>query len=532
MRATFISSTHKSKTTSNTPSKLVARTRLSFSSQLQKFIRSLDWLFQKRKSTVFITLKRLLSSELSYSDTKKIQQLILSLQKKTFTSKLWVFYKLKNFKDVNSGNSTLFSHISSPVVRTISSERDNFKPTRLIENKVSALYNFAFVLNKPIQITVLKSFWMIFLYRKPVKVVSKGYRNEYLRAREVDDELFGCTKNEFVRNESNDYFLRSEIKGYYGKNDRNQLNDKKVNTDYYEEIERTDSYLKNRRNIFNPTNEKNGSCFKGDKNQNLSFDWEKKRNGVYCKGNGNNGVWGTRIKLNEKFLVKSGNDILRILRYVEKSHKTWAFEGLKNGNMRGSSGFFQYLVSKDSINGMKVLAKILDKNRKICLGHATKCMRSLKKRIISSKNIRKLENTLSKIIKKKTLKSIYTYGFIKRVLQKVNLLTYYLIKVTKKSQAFGFFKIKSYIKYKNFALTKFTEALQRVFLLNKANTFLILRRFSNELMPNKSNTRVIQRVDSKLTTLPTIFLQGDPSYKEFEEFSFSTTNKRQTLFKF
>lgn len=455
----------KSIRTVNKSPSVGCRSRLSYSSQLQKFVKNLDWLFQKRKSTVFISLKNLITVQLSYSDIKKVQQLILSLQKKTFTNKLWGFYRLKNFKDCYSGGSTLFSHISSPRVRTISTERDNLKSSRFTENKLSVFYKLMLVLNKPVQMTMLKTFWMIYLYRKPAK------------------------KSGFFSYQANKSGNLSTAGGMNG------------------------SINYNMSEISVKPRIENGE--------------RKSQNEIYCKAErSRRALWmGNDVKTSK---WKRGGETFK--RIMDK-RKLWAFDGIKKTSRR-TKGFLQYLVSKESVCGVKTLENIFKYKKQAYLKYSINCIRSLKRRIVSSKSVYQLQGALHNILKKKAFKSIFTYGAVKKVLQKVNLLTYYLKLFSQKSKQFGFFKIKAYIKYKNFVLKKFTETLHKVNLLSKAVIFLQIRRFSKELMPYCSKVNPIPRVGSKLTTLPTIFLEGDPSYNEPEEFSFSTTNKRRTLFKF
>jgi hypothetical protein len=378
--------------------------RLTFSFQLSKFVKDLHWLFQKQKSTVFIKLKSLSQKRRKTFDRKTVNQLIQWLQKRIFPKKLWVFYKLKNFKDSYSGFSTLFSHISSPRARCVSFDQD-FKVFRLPDNKVKSLSRLFFVLSKLTQMKVLKSFWEIYLCQRVKKV-----RPVRLVKKKID------------------------LKG---------------------------------------------------------------------------------VKTLEKILLKV------------KKH---AFEAVKK-TRSSFSGFFSYLVRKESLTGMKILKKVFERNQEFCLITSFKSLKVLKKKI-SLFNVKIFESRFALIQKRKAFNSIQKLATLKSRIQKALLLSYFIKKLVTKNKGAAYLKIKTFARFKSQAISKGSQKLSKVTAKRLAPSFLQIRRFTKELAPFKAKHRSISRASNKIFMLPTIFLEGDPSYQHSEDFSFSASNKRRTLFKF
>lgn len=196
------------------------------------------------------------------------------------------------------------------------------------------------------------------------------------------------------------------------------------------------------------------------------------------------------------------------------------------------SGFFSYLVSRDSIRGMRILNRIFDRNKEFCTITSFRTIKGLKRRILPKASFMKLIGVLIGLKKRRSFGFIKGFAKEKKNLQKFMLLCYYLKKVVVKFKGDAWYKIRRFVKVKSAAVSRGVMLIHKVSLKKIAASFVNIRRFSKELVTFKRRNASVNRTSNKIFMLPTIFLEGDPSYHNYEDFTFSATNKRRTLFKF
>ena len=196
------------------------------------------------------------------------------------------------------------------------------------------------------------------------------------------------------------------------------------------------------------------------------------------------------------------------------------------------SGFFSYLVSKDSIRGMRILNRIFDRNKEFYTITCFRTIKGLKRRILPKASLMRLFGVLIGLKKRRCFGFIRGFAQEKKNSQKFMLLCYYLKKIVVGFKGDAWFKIKRYVKFKSAAVSRGVMLIYKVSLKKIAASFVNIRRFSKELVTFKRRNGSINRGSYKLFMLPTTFLEGDPSYHNYEDFTFSATNKRRTLFKF
>lgn len=186
----FTFSDYRIETSQGTRDSTPSKARKNPESNALKFFRSLSWIFFKRISTVFIKLKNIKPLEMSLAIVKPVQQLVLTIQKKAFTNKLWAYYKIKNLREPTSMSMTCFNRISTaPSMHNTaqqfrSTSKCRRRSTFLLDQKFSKVSKMIFIVNKQLQTSLLRTFWQIYTWEGQ-SVWDGPWRSQKEKAKEM-----------------------------------------------------------------------------------------------------------------------------------------------------------------------------------------------------------------------------------------------------------------------------------------------------------------------------------------------------------
>lgn len=249
--------------------------------------------------------------------------------------------------------------------------------------------------------------------------------------------------------------------------------------------------------------------------------------------------WGLYLTEKNKEFENHGKNIEKIVSCLGKLDAKENFLLKKHAlnnfkiNFLIKSKFLSYIISNDSKKGARIICNTL--SRKIQIKFA-KIFKIIQNHKLSSRKhsaftkILLFINDIQYRFKQESYKLIKSVAKQKKSIETIALFVNCVDLTVKTRLTFSFYQVKYFKGKKNAKFERFFEIVSKKCMLQILLSFGCLRRYWK--MPGIRNTsEVFNRPLSKLITLPTIFLSGDPGGGiSKEEYTRSFTSKGHATF--